>query len=116
MKERSILGLTETVKLLGNDQKEEILLARIDSGATSSSVDLNIAVKLQLGPITRSKLVKSASGVGKRPIVKAEVIIDGKNIEGEFTLVDRSHMTYPILIGQNILKKGEFLIDPLKTS
>jgi len=35
-------------------------------------------------------------------------------IEDEFTLADRSHMTFPMLIGQNILTKGKFLIDPLK--
>jgi hypothetical protein len=112
MGERPILGLVEPVTLHGTTN--EHLIARIDSGATSSSIDTVLAAKLQLGPITRQKVVKSASGVNRRPIVVAIITIDGKEIEGEFTLADRSHMTYKMLIGQNILKKGAFLIDPLK--
>ena len=40
--------------------------------------------------------------------------MNGLVIEAEFTLADRAHMNYPLLIGQNILKKGNFLIDPNK--
>ena len=36
-----------------------------------------------------------------------------KKIKAQFTLADRSHMRYPVLIGQNILKQG-FLINPNK--
>ena len=47
-------------------------------------------------------------GGGESPTLKGIIL------EEEFTLADRSHMTYRILLGQNILKKGNFLIDPLK--
>jgi len=110
--ERPVLGLTEKIKLLGVKQEE--VMARIDSGATASSVDINLAQRLNLGPVTRKKIVKSASGVKERPMVEAEVKINNITIRAEFTLADRDHMTYPVLIGQNILKKGKFLIDPLK--
>lgn len=89
-------------------------MARIDTGATSSSIDNKLANELGLVPITKSKIVKSAYGVKRRPVVKAKVKMDGFTIEEEFTLADRSHMTYKLLIGQNILKKGDFLIDPNK--
>lgn len=112
MTDKVILGLTEKIKLLGN--KEVELIARIDTGATSSSVDSNLAEELSLGPVIRTKIVKSASGVKKRPIIKAKIILKDIEIEEEFTLADRGHMTYPLLIGQNILKKGNFLIDPNK--
>jgi len=112
--DRPVLGVIEEISVIGNNGKEEKLLARIDTGATSSSIDLNVAAILELGPITRSKIVKSASGVGKRPIVQAKIKINEMEIEDEFTLADRSHMTFPMLIGQNILTKGKFLIDPLK--
>jgi hypothetical protein len=111
--ERPVLGLTETVIIIGNKGKEQVT-ARIDSGATSSSIDIALANKLDLGPIIRKKIVKSASGIKERPIVKAKAKINNKIIEEEFTLADRKHMTYPVLIGQNILKEGKFLIDPLK--
>ena len=114
MVEREVLGLIEKVVLIGNKGKKEELLARVDSGATASSIDTTLAKKLELGPVIRTKVVKSASGIKKRPIIRAEVKLSGKLIEADFTLADRGHMTYQMLIGQNILKKGKFLIDPLK--
>lgn len=114
MDERVILGVTERVIVIGNNGLEEEVTARIDTGATSSSIDINLALKLNLGPVTRLKTVKSASAVGRRQLIRAKVKINGELMEEEFTLADRSHMTYPLLIGQNILKKGNFLIDPHK--
>ena len=111
---RDILGLIEQVILLGSNGNEHKLIARIDSGAITSSIDSNLAEKLELGPTIKSKVVKSASGVEKRAIVEAQVRINGLIMKNEFTIADRSHMTYPMLIGQNILKQGKFLIDPLK--
>lgn len=114
MRGRYVLGLTEMIAILGNENTQENVLARIDTGATSSSIDISLAQRLKLGPSTKSKTVKSASAVHKRPIVRARVKINGITIEEEFTLADRSHMTYLLLIGQRVLKKGNFLIDPLK--
>lgn len=107
-----ILGLTETITIKGKAGKEIELTARIDTGATSSSIGKHLAEELELGPVIQTKVVKSASGIKQRPIVKATIIIKGKEIEEEVTIADRSHMTYRVLIGQNILKKGNFLIDP----
>lgn len=113
MADRPILGLTEEVTFFGNNEHKEEMKVRVDSGATCSSIDKELAEKLALGPVVRDKLVKSASGVKKRPLVMVKVEIKGKVIEEEFSLADRSHMTYPALIGQNVLKEGRFLIDPL---
>ena len=112
MGKRVILGLTAKVTISG--KKEKTLMARVDTGATASSIDTTLAEALNLGPIIRSKIVKSASGIKKRPIIKAKININGALIEAEFTLADRSHMTYQILIGQNVLKEGNFIIDPHK--
>ena len=114
MKDKVILGLIEHVTVYGSKDKEAKVLARIDTEATSSSIDYALAEELQLGPVISSKVVKSASGIKKRPTIKVKISLKGTRIEEEFTLADRSHMTYRILLGQNILKKGNFLIDPLK--
>ena len=114
MKDRVILGLIEYVTVHGSKDREAKVLARIDTGATSSSIDYTVAGELQLGPVISSKVVKSASGIKKRPNLKVTITLKGTSIEEEFTLADRSHMTYRILLGQNVLKKGNFLIDPLK--
>lgn len=113
MGERSILGLIEQVTILV-DSFNHKLLARIDTGATSSSIDKELVEELGLGPGHRLTTVRSAAGTEKREIIKIKILLNGKIIEEEFSIADRTHMTYSVLIGQNILKKGEFLIDPLK--
>lgn len=113
MTEKTILGLYEKVKVIRKDKSEsEEHIARIDTGATKSSIDMVLAGRYNLGPILKTRYVKNAHGNKLRPIIEAEVMIAGKKIKAEFTLSDRSNMKYPILIGQNILIKG-FIIDPL---
>ena len=114
MKDKVILGLIEHVTVHGSNGKEAGVLARVDTGATSSSIDYTLAGELQLGPVISSKVVKSASGTKKRPTIRVTFTLKGTDIEEEFTLADRGHMTYKMLLGQNVLKKGNFLIDPLK--
>nr|MCK4930109.1 ATP-dependent zinc protease [Nanoarchaeota archaeon] len=112
LKDRTIVGLIEKIIVRSNSNKKE-LIARIDTGATKSSIDLTLASKLKLGPVVDSRLIKSAHGTRLRPVVEAEVTIHGRTLRAKFTLADRNHMKYPVLIGQNILKKG-FLIDPTR--
>ena len=113
MKDKIIIGLTEKIILFGNDGKEREVTAKIDTGASKNSVDAKLSADLNLGPIIKTKLVKSAHGNKLRPIVNARIKIAGKELKSEFTIADREHMKYKVLIGQNILKKG-FLIDPSK--
>ena len=113
MKEKAIIGLTEKVKVFGDKGKKKTITARIDTGATISSVDSELAAELHLGPVVRTKLVKSASGTKSRPVIKAKITLAKKQFVAEFTIADRKHMKYSMLIGQNILKHG-FLIDPSK--
>ena len=113
MPKRPLLGLTEKITLIG-PEAEKTVIARIDSGATNSSIDSSLAKKLKLGPIVKKKLVKSARGSTIRPFIIVKIKLGQKSIENEFNLARRGHMKYPVLIGQNILKEGKFLIDPLK--
>ncbi len=112
MEGKTVLGLTEKVVIFGNNNMKKEVTARIDTGATKSSVDMDIAGELELGPISRTRLVKSASGKKRRAIILVKVKLDDKILEDDFTIAERKHMTYPVLIGQNILKKGNILIDP----
>ena len=104
-----VIGLSENIVV--KDAKAKKVLAKIDTGATKSSIDTQLAKRLGLGPIIRSKMVKSAHGTTIRPIVKATITIAGKTMAEEFTLADRNHLKFAVLIGQNILRHG-FLIDP----
>ena len=111
---RTTLGLTEKATISNKKSNlEQTCSVRIDTGATKSSIDSKLASKLKL-PIIKTTVVKSASGGSVvRPVVKATLNLHGKEIPTTFTLANRHHMKYKVLVGQNILKKGEFLIDPL---
>lgn len=109
--DRVALGLIEEVKIV-NDGEELNLNARIDTGATIGSIEKTIAEKWNL-PHERHTTVKSSSGTTKRKIIKLKIILGGKRVTGFFTVIDRSHMKYQILIGQDVLKKN-YLVDPLK--
>ena len=110
---KTVVGLIEKVKLFSSNGKNKILIAKVDTGASRSSLDINLASELNLGPIIKSKIVKSAHGNRLRPIIEAELELSGKKIKSEFTLADRTHMKYRMLIGVNILKH-DFLVDPSK--
>lgn len=113
MTTKTIVGAKAYVTLIGPD-KERSVLARIDTGATKSSIDKRLANELGLGPVLHYKTVKSAHGVAKRAIIMARIRITGRTFKVFFTLADRKHMKYAVLIGRNILKRG-FLIDPTKS-
>ena len=109
--DKLIIGLTEEILLYGKTVRK--VKARIDTGATKSSIDAKLAEELGLGPAIGKSVIRSASGQTTRPVIRAEVRIHDKKLISEFTTIDRNHMKYKVLIGQNILIKG-FLIDPNK--
>ena len=112
-KNRTIVGFVEEITIKGNNGYKRKIKARIDTGAVKSSIDAKLAAELQLEPIIKRKLVTSTHGRTLRPVVEAGITIGNKKITSEFTIADRSHMKYKVLVGQNILKK-EFLVDPMK--
>ena len=111
-KDHIIIGPMEKITITSNGAGKQIL-ARIDTGATKSSIDSKLAAELMLGPIRRTKIVKSASGTSLRPMIEGEIELEGKKIKGEFTIADRTHMKYKVLIGRDIIKNG-YLVDPNK--
>ncbi len=111
-KGKSIIGQLERVTLHSEGGKRAAT-ARIDTGATWSSIDVKLAAKLRLGPIIEAKAIKSSHGSSVRPVVKAKVTLAGRTINGRFTVYDRRRMKHPVLIGRNILR-GKFIVDPSK--
>ncbi|MBK5944582.1 MULTISPECIES: ATP-dependent zinc protease family protein [Halorhodospira] len=100
--------------------------ARIDTGASTSSVDAREIeeferdgepwVRFQMlnpdgdgriaieRPKARSATIVQASGRESRPVVELHVTIGRFSETAEFTLTDRSHLTYPVLIGRDVLR------------
>lgn len=130
-------------KLIGNsewctlpDLKIPAVLARVDSGAKTSSLQARniqrkkikgeLWVEFEVNPVednqsivveARGKViderkVKSSSGiVDKRYVIKTPLTIGKFTYEIELTLANRSGMDYRMLLGREALK-GQFIINP----
>ena len=134
-KPRVILGRVEYAVLQDIHVK---IKARIDTGAGISSVhakvlelkptDAGERVRFQIddGQGNTKELWRNVVGwanikvmgsdqKNRRPIVRLDVCIGGKKLEGRVNLTDRGEFLYPMLIGRNLLNTGKFLVDPSKT-
>lgn len=102
---------------------------KVDTGADVCSLHVSkwntsnnrvsfIAPHLSNNTITANlydnQAVKSADGgVEYRPVVEFDITINGKELKKViFNLNDRSQMDSPVLIGQNALEQGKFLVNP----
>ena len=83
-----VIGLSERITIK-NSKGKRTVEAKIDTGATKSSIDVELAKQLHLGPVITSKMVKSAHGYMLRPVVKATIAIAGKTLTEDFTLADK---------------------------
>ena len=117
-----------------------LVKAKLDTGATTSSINATIieqpkpdpsnkeqyvvfAIKTEEGPsapIRRKisrwvKIKKKTGGHILRPTVMMEFCIAGKTIEEEVNLADRDHFTYHVLVGRNMLKKGNVAVNSALT-
>lgn len=111
---RLVVGLIEKIKF---DDSEGIHLAKVDTGADSSSIDEEIFKSLQgNNKIVAHKYVRSALGRSKRPIVILNIEFQGKKFNESFTVSNRKNLKYKVLIGKDILQKEGFMVDPLKNN
>jgi hypothetical protein len=117
------LGLVEDIMLMPWRIK---LPARIDTGATTSSLDAReLRIKDNMAefrlpkeyggkelrlPVVGWKTVRSAEAKEKRPVVEIDLCIGSKYLRTRVNLNDRSQVKFPMLIGRNILKEN-FSVD-----
>jgi hypothetical protein len=79
--------------------------ARLDTGASRSSIDEGFLALLRLDDfiVEDAIKVKSANGVTRRDTVVL-VIIEGEDeVELEVSIADRAHMAYPLILGRDYL-------------
>ncbi len=101
--------------------------ARIDSGAETSSLSASDVVEFERDgddwvrftfqhdqtddpihfelPIARAVLIRQASSVNleRRVVIELDIRLGQRMQTTEFTLIDRSHMSYPVLLGRAFL-------------
>lgn len=108
-KKRVVIGLEEKVTL----ENGKAYRAKIDTGAESSSIDKLLLKRLEdKKKVEAYKVVKSALGKHRRPMVTLEVEFLGNKYKTKFTIADRTDLRFKILIGKDILKKSNVMIDP----
>ena len=112
---RRIIGVIEEVTLRGPNG-DILVRARIDTGATRTSVDTDLAKRLGLGPVERRIRTRSAAAEHpeERDVVKATIVIGSKTFETHLTITDRKDMKYHMIVGMDVLRQTGFLISPRK--
>ena len=125
--DKMILGRQEWMWI---EAINRVFEARVDTGATTSSISAQDIVVFEKdgkrwarfllvpngedsrfqveAPLVRYVRILQSSQEGgeydRRPVVSMTVKVGTMIEETEFTLTDRSHMTYPILVGRSFLK------------
>ncbi len=123
--DKLVIGSEELVLLSDLQNKYK---ARIDTGATTSSLNATDIVEFERdgkkwvrfnfsqaidnetqiieAKIARTILIRQANNnePTRRPIIELPVQLGEIKMLTEFTLADRSHMTFPVLLGRTFLK------------
>lgn len=130
----TVMGWVEKITL---SDSSHTIKAKLDSGAKTSSVDAEIiktftrdGKKIALYRVMlddnvtetyESRLIRwvrikdKKGGYIRRPVVRMHFCIGKKTLKGEVSLAERGHFIYPVLIGRNMLEKGNILVDTSRT-
>lgn len=122
--DKQVVGQVENVLL---SPPGKIYRARIDTGAETASLDTReweaferdgedwVRFRVpagdgELDTLERKvkhyvRIIQSASDTGeRRPVVELQFTLGDMRRRAEFTLADRAHLDYPVLLGRNILR------------
>jgi len=112
---RVVVRNLETAQVLGHNKKKIMALAKLDTGAYSTSIDKKFAEELGLlspDNILWEKEFRSSLGKERRKLIRLIFWLGGRKVVSRAGLSDRKHLRRKVLIGRRDLKG--FLIDPLR--
>lgn len=134
--ETKVVGWVEKI---GLHETGIVLKAKMDTGATTSSIDAEVvhinkaddgsekivfavtdedgAKKTYERKIERWVRIKRHGGndVIRRPVITMKFCIAGQVVDEEVNLANRENFIYPVLIGRNMMKHANLAIDPSRT-
>lgn len=135
-KQQVIMGWVEYVYLQDLSGR---LKAKLDTGATTSSMRAEVVKVLdEKHPEKTSILFKIEDADGKvnslqrqlvrwvkikgkdgtshrRPVVEMDFCISGHLVKSEVNLAPRTDFIYPILVGRNMMRDANIIVDPSRT-
>ncbi|WP_435178808.1 RimK/LysX family protein [Halorussus sp. AFM4] len=100
-----VLGYTTRIRINGRDGAEEIIV-KSDTGAKRTSIDTDLAGRIGAGPLVGTTQVRSGTGSDRetRPLVNVDLCLNGRWRTVTASITDRSEMTYPVLLGRDVLE------------
>lgn len=100
-----VLGYTTRIRIHGRDGTEETI-AKSDTGAKRTSIDTDLVGQIGAGPLSGTTEVRSGtvSGTETRPLVDVDLCLNGSWRTVTASITDRSEMTYPVLLGRDVLE------------
>jgi alpha-L-glutamate ligase-like protein len=117
---KKVLGVIEEAEIPYKDikkgkeiEKRYKKLAKIDTGASRTSISYDILKKLKIEEFVEKRIVRSSLGEEIRPTVPLTFYLKKEKIETEVFVSDRAQMKYEMIIGRRDLKN--FVINPAKT-
>ena len=104
-READVLGYTTRIRIHGRDGTEKAV-AKSDTGAKRTSIDTDLAGQIGAGPMVGTTKVRSGavSGTETRPLVDVDLCLNGSWRTVTASITDRSEMTYPVLLGRDVLE------------
>lgn len=112
--EPEVLGEEERVEVLAPEGERGVgALAKVDTGATYTSIDDDLARELDLD-LENARVVVISSALGReyRPLVEVRVRIAGRTLTSQATISERENLDNPVLIGRGDLSQFLIKIEP----
>jgi alpha-L-glutamate ligase-like protein len=100
------IGVFEEVTLYGYHGEEQVVHAKVDTGAFSSSIDRELAAQLGLleaDNILYEGYFRSALGTKRRQIVGGTFRLAGRKLKTRLSISDRSKLKYKMIVGRRDL-------------
>lgn len=106
-----VLSPVETVTFTSRKAKVS-LEAKVDTGAKRTSIDEGLARALGCRPLNKTVKVRCASrdDPQTRRLVRLPLEVGGEEFRVEASLADRTHLSYPVILGRDVLAQGDFQV------
>lgn len=100
----AVIGEQELVRITAENGRTVEAVALIDTGASSSSLDTDLAEELGLDLDTAETVtVRSSLGEEQRPVVPVALQLGGRAVATDMNVNDRSEREAPVLLGRDDL-------------